>query len=112
MHHIFTYNLLATSIYLFQMAIMITNSLPLFERISHRNPLKNAVEIIISFLLLSLLLYRLLSLTKNHDFTWVLAFFCELWFTFYWLFATVTKWNPVDFKTYPDRLLQRYALMH
>ncbi|KAF3443443.1 hypothetical protein FNV43_RR13125 [Rhamnella rubrinervis] len=89
------------------MAIVNTSSLPLYERISHRNPLKNAVEIIIFFLLLSLLLYRLLFLMKNHDFTWVLAFFCELWFTFYWLIITVTKWNPVEFKTYPDRLLQR-----
>ncbi|KAA8524718.1 hypothetical protein F0562_011141 [Nyssa sinensis] len=80
-------------------------SLPLYQRISRKNTIPRTVELIILFLLFSLLVYRLLSLT-NHGITWLLAFFCESWFTFVWLLTVNTKWNQVDYKTHPDRLLQ------
>ncbi|XP_060672146.1 cellulose synthase-like protein H1 [Ziziphus jujuba] len=83
-------------------------SLPLYERISLKSSIKNAFDIIILTLLLSILLYRLLSLT-NHGFSWVLAFLCELWFTFCWLMIMNIKWSRVRYKTYQDRLLQRVA---
>nr|POE84739.1 cellulose synthase-like protein h1 [Quercus suber] len=44
---------------------------------------------------------------SHHGLTWLLAFLCESWFTFTWALVISTKWNPVDYKTYPDRLLQR-----
>ncbi|KAI8012702.1 Cellulose synthase-like protein B3 [Camellia lanceoleosa] len=81
-------------------------SLPLHERISRRNNIPRAVELIILFLLFSLLLYRLLSL-KDHGFIWILAFLCESWFAFTWVLILSSKWNQVDYKTYPERLLQR-----
>ncbi|KAL7250230.1 hypothetical protein ACSBR1_012262 [Camellia fascicularis] len=81
-------------------------SLPLHERINRRNNIPRAVELIILFLLFSLLLYRLLSL-KDHGFIWILAFLCESCFAFTWVLILSSKWNQVDYKTYPERLLQR-----
>ncbi|CAB4304641.1 unnamed protein product [Prunus armeniaca] len=66
------------------------------------------MEFIILFLLLSLLVYRLLSFS-NHGFAWLVAFLCELWFTLYWVITISNKWSFVEYKTYPDRLLQRVA---
>ncbi|XP_057955810.1 cellulose synthase-like protein H1 [Malania oleifera] len=78
-------------------------SLPFCERIPRKNTLYRVMHLIILFLLLSLLLYRLLYL-NTHGFTWLLAFLCESWFTFLWILNVSTKWNPVECKTYPDRL--------
>ncbi|XP_040370074.1 cellulose synthase-like protein H1 isoform X2 [Rosa chinensis] len=64
------------------------------------------MEFIILFLLLSLLVYRLLSF-NNHGLSWSIAFLCELWFTFSWAITISNKWNLVEHKPYPDRLLQR-----
>ncbi|PQM40358.1 cellulose synthase-like protein H1 [Prunus yedoensis var. nudiflora] len=83
------------------------NSLPLHERFEHKNTLHKVMEFIILFLLLSLLVYRLLSF-NNNGFTWLIAFLCELSFTFNWIITINNKWNIVEHKTYPDRLLQRY----
>ncbi|XP_008229979.1 PREDICTED: cellulose synthase-like protein B4 [Prunus mume] len=84
------------------------NSLPLHERFEHKNTLHKVMEFIILFLLLSLLVYRLLSF-NNNGFTWLIAFLCELSFTFNWIITISNKWNIVEYKTYPDRLLQRVA---
>ncbi|XP_062009432.1 cellulose synthase-like protein H1 isoform X2 [Rosa rugosa] len=83
-----------------------SNSLPLYERVEHRNTLHKIMEFIILFLLLSLLVYRLLSF-NNHGLSWSIAFLCELWFTFSWVVTISNKWILVDHKPYPDRLLQR-----
>ncbi|XP_028122993.1 cellulose synthase-like protein H1 isoform X1 [Camellia sinensis] len=80
-------------------------SLPLYERVARKNNIARAVELIILFLLLSLLVYRLLSF-KDHGLSWLLAFLCESCFTFIWLLTVSTKWNQVDYKTYPQNLLQ------
>ncbi|KAM5580595.1 cellulose synthase-like protein H1 [Rosa sericea] len=85
-----------------------SNSLPLYERVEHRNTLHKIMEFIILFLLLSLLVYRLLSII-NHGLSWSIAFLCELWFTFSWVITISNKWILVDHKPYPDRLLQRVA---
>ncbi|XP_057955970.1 cellulose synthase-like protein B4 isoform X2 [Malania oleifera] len=82
-------------------------SLPLYERVTHKNSLFRALDFIILFLLLSLLSYRLLSL-NNHGLTWLLAFLCEVWFTFNWLLIINIKWNKVDYRTYPQRLLHHW----
>ncbi|KAK7846881.1 cellulose synthase-like protein b3 [Quercus suber] len=81
-------------------------ALPLYDKIPRKNTLQRLFDILIFFLLLSLLIYRFLFL-KKHGLTWLLAFLCESWFTFTWALVISTKWNPVDYKTYPDRLLQR-----
>ncbi|XP_028071915.1 cellulose synthase-like protein H1 [Camellia sinensis] len=81
-------------------------SAPLYDRISRRNNIPRAIELIILCLIFSLLLYRLLS-PKDHGFTWVLALLCESWFTFTWGLIISTKWNQVEYMTYPKRLLQR-----
>ncbi|KAF8396419.1 hypothetical protein HHK36_018038 [Tetracentron sinense] len=80
--------------------------LPLQEKVPRTNTLRRASELTILFLLLSLLLYRLLS-PNDHRVPWLLAFLCESWFTFVWVLSINIKWNPVDHKTYPERLLQR-----
>ncbi|PRQ52744.1 putative cellulose synthase (UDP-forming) [Rosa chinensis] len=76
------------------------------NRVEHRNTLHKIMEFIILFLLLSLLVYRLLSF-NNHGLSWSIAFLCELWFTFSWVITMSNKWILVDHKPYPDRLLQR-----
>ncbi|KAL0001659.1 hypothetical protein SO802_015440 [Lithocarpus litseifolius] len=83
-------------------------SLPLYEKIPRKNTLQRAFDSLIFLLLLSLLIYRLLFL-NNHGLTWLLAFLCESWFTFTWVVIISSKWNPVENKTYPDRLLQRVS---
>ncbi|XAR55359.1 Cellulose synthase (UDP-forming), partial [Bertholletia excelsa] len=80
--------------------------LPLYERVSHKNSIARAVELLILSLLLSLLAYRLLTF-PDHGFIWLLAFLCESWFTLTWAILVSTKWNPVHYDTYPDRLLNR-----
>ncbi|XP_062150899.1 cellulose synthase-like protein H1 [Alnus glutinosa] len=82
------------------------NSLPLCERIPRKNTAQRAIDIIILFLLLSLLIYRFLFL-NDHGLTWLLAFLCESWFTFIWVLVISNKWSPVGYKTYPDNLLLR-----
>lgn len=82
-------------------------SLPIFyERKAVKNTIPRIVEVTILFLLFSLLAYRLLSL-ENHGFIWVIAFVCELWFTFTWFLIVNCKWSPVNYNTYPENLLQR-----
>ncbi|XP_059661886.1 cellulose synthase-like protein H1 isoform X1 [Cornus florida] len=80
-------------------------SLPLHERIRRKNTIPRAVELIILFLLISLLIYRLLN-REHHGVSWLMAFFCELFFTFVWILTLTTKWNQVDFITHPERLKQ------
>ncbi|KDP24850.1 hypothetical protein JCGZ_24444 [Jatropha curcas] len=79
---------------------------PLYEKYSRKNHIHRVLDICILFLLTSLIVYRLLTL-KNHGFSWLLALLCESWFTFVWVLTVSTKWNPVDYKTYPERLPQR-----
>ncbi|KAK4577327.1 hypothetical protein RGQ29_027732 [Quercus rubra] len=83
-----------------------TTSLPLFEKIPRKNTLRRGFDIIIFFLLVLLLVYRLYFLNL-YGFTWILAFLCESWFAFTWVLVIITKWTLVDYSTYPDRLLQR-----
>ncbi|KAL3714730.1 hypothetical protein ACJRO7_006606 [Eucalyptus globulus] len=87
------------------MAIQSTST-PLYEKISLKSNAKRAVEIFILFLLVSLLVYRLVHL-KDHGLEWQVALVCESWFTFVWVLVVSSKWSPVDYKTYPQRVLQR-----
>ncbi|XP_038900388.1 cellulose synthase-like protein H1 isoform X1 [Benincasa hispida] len=84
------------------------NTLPLYEKTIIKRPTQRALDIAIFFLLLSLVSYRLLLLF-NHGFSHLqtIAFLCESWFSFVWFLAVIIKWNPVDYKTYPQRLLKR-----
>ena len=85
-----------------------SSSPPLCERIEQKHTVQRSLETIIILLLLSFLVYRLLSF-KDHGFTLLLAFLCELYFTLHWVLNVITKWTPVDYKTYPDPLLQWYV---
>ncbi|KAG6750078.1 hypothetical protein POTOM_047156 [Populus tomentosa] len=79
----------------------------LFQKVVLKYPIHRAFDITIFFLLASLLVYRLLYLS-NHGFAWVLALLCESCFTFIWVVTVNCKWNPVEYKTYPERLSQKY----
>ncbi|XP_043689356.1 cellulose synthase-like protein H1 [Telopea speciosissima] len=81
------------------------SSIPLQERIPGRNTLQRVLDLIIFFLLLLFLFYLLLSFNV-HGVAWKLAFFCESWFTFCWILTMNARWTPVDYTTYPERLLQ------
>uniref|UniRef100_A0A0A0LN44 Cellulose synthase n=2 Tax=Cucumis sativus TaxID=3659 RepID=A0A0A0LN44_CUCSA len=82
--------------------------LPFYERTTIKRPTQRALDIAIFILLISLLAYRVL-LMYNHGFSYLqtIAFLCEFWFSFVWFLAIITRWNPVDYKTYPQRLLKR-----
>ncbi|KAK6919332.1 Cellulose synthase [Dillenia turbinata] len=84
------------------------SSLPLYEKISLKNNLKRAWEIVIFFLLLSLLFYRFSTL-NNNGIAWLVAFLCEMWFAFIWTLTINIKWNPVKYKTFPQHLSHWYA---
>ncbi|OMP08329.1 cellulose synthase-like protein H1-like protein, partial [Corchorus olitorius] len=77
--------------------------LPLCERVSCKSIIERSLNVIIFCLYLCLVSYRLNSL-NNHGYIWLLAFLCELWFTFDWLLKLITWWNPVEHKTYPENL--------
>ncbi|XP_058220294.1 cellulose synthase-like protein H1 isoform X2 [Rhododendron vialii] len=83
-----------------------TTSLPLYERVTRKNTIARVIELSILSLLLSLLAYRILSF-QDHGFSWLLASLCESWFAFNWVLTVSTKWNQVEYKTHPQRLLQR-----
>ncbi|KAK1300259.1 Cellulose synthase-like protein H1 [Acorus calamus] len=83
-----------------------TNTLPLHERFEHKRTLHKALDLLILLLLLSLLFYRLAFLRLRGP-VWSIAFLCESWFTFIWLITVNTKWSPVTYKTFPDRLKNR-----
>nr|GMC70589.1 cellulose synthase-like protein H1 [Ipomoea batatas] len=79
---------------------------PLYEIQFRNNRISRAIEIIILFLLLSLICYRLFSLRSHDQIPWLLALICEAWFTFVWVLTVNAKWNQIQTKTYPQRLLQ------
>ncbi|CAL0333934.1 unnamed protein product [Lupinus luteus] len=62
------------------------------------------MDVLILFLLLLLLCYRVTSV-NNYSIPWFVALVCESWFTFSWIFIFTTQWTPAIVKTYPDRLL-------
>ncbi|KAH9669523.1 cellulose synthase-like protein B4 [Citrus sinensis] len=82
------------------------SSLPLYEKVIAKNTTHRFLDVTILFLLLSLLFYRLLSL-KHNGFAWFVAFLCESCFTFVWVLTTGTKWTPISYNTYPQRLQER-----
>ncbi|XP_004243487.1 cellulose synthase-like protein H1 [Solanum lycopersicum] len=88
------------------MAPKTPSSLPLYEINYRKNYISRGIELFILFLLFSLLAYRFLTL-KFHGLQWLLALICESWFTFIWILTVSTKWNQVEPKTYPPRLLER-----
>ncbi|KAF5812238.1 putative cellulose synthase (UDP-forming) [Helianthus annuus] len=92
------------------MAINIQEStfLPLQEKIVSNNKIARAIELIVLSLLVSMLVYRVVSLKDQHHYLpWLLAFLCESWFTFIWILSMCTKWNQCYTITYPERLLER-----
>lgn len=82
-----------------------SSQLPLHEKSLRNNNFQRVTQFLILLLLLSLLIYRLQRL-QEHGFIWLLAFFCESWFTFNWFLVMNMKWNLCNYKTYPNRLLQ------
>ncbi|KAI3753374.1 hypothetical protein L2E82_25426 [Cichorium intybus] len=94
------------------MAINIQDStlLPLQEKIVHKNTTARAIELVILSLLVSLLVFRVLSFKdQDHHLPWLLALLCESWFTFNWILVMSTKWNQCSTKAYPERLLNRIS---
>ncbi|KAJ0111159.1 hypothetical protein Patl1_01979 [Pistacia atlantica] len=79
---------------------------PLFKKVFPKNTYQRAVDVTILFLLFCLLIFRLLSF-NNHGLAWFLAFLCELWFTFNWVLIVCTRWTPMLYKTFPERLQQQ-----
>jgi len=78
----------------------------LYDKVALKYPIHRAFDITILVLLISLLVYRLLYIS-NHGFAWLLALLCETCFTFTWVLTVSSKWNPVEYKTYPERLSQK-----
>ncbi|KAF9688280.1 hypothetical protein SADUNF_Sadunf02G0181200 [Salix dunnii] len=78
----------------------------LYDKVSLQNPVHRAFDVTIFILLISLLVYRLLHISSN-GFAWLLALLCESCFTFTWALTVSTKWNPVEYRTYPERLSQK-----
>ncbi|KAE9593082.1 putative cellulose synthase (UDP-forming) [Lupinus albus] len=81
------------------------NSLPLYEKCWYKHKFKRVMDILILFLLILLIFYRVISV-NNYSIPWFVALGCESWFTFSWIFIFTTQWTPAIVKTYPDRLLQ------
>lgn len=78
----------------------------LYERVNLRNNKSLAVELLLLFLLFSLLTYRFLSL-KQYGTPALVAFLCESFFTYIWILVFNIKWNQIKYVEYPDRLLKQ-----
>ncbi|XP_044466004.1 cellulose synthase-like protein B4 [Mangifera indica] len=78
---------------------------PLFEKVFPKNTYQRAIDFTILFLLFCLLIYRLLSV-NNHGVAWFLAFLCEFWFAINWVLIVCTRWTPMLYKPFPQRLQQ------
>nr|XP_017256655.1 PREDICTED: cellulose synthase-like protein H1 [Daucus carota subsp. sativus] len=82
------------------------SSLPLYERVNLKNSKFQAVELLLLFLLFSLLTFHFLSL-KQYGTPALIAFLCESFFTFKWILVLNIKWNQIKCMEYPDRLLKQ-----
>ncbi|XP_017240204.1 cellulose synthase-like protein H1 [Daucus carota subsp. sativus] len=82
------------------------SSLPLFQRVSLRSDKSIALELLLLFLLFSLLTYHFFSI-KQYGIPVLLAFLCESFFTYVWILVLNIKWNPIKYVQYPDRLLEQ-----
>ncbi|XP_076928117.1 cellulose synthase-like protein H1 [Bidens hawaiensis] len=84
--------------------------LPIQETIVHNNNKARAIELVILSLLVSILVYRVVYFKdQDQHILWLLAFFCESWFTFNWILSVCIKWDQCTTKTYPNRLLKRVS---
>ncbi|PKA61511.1 Cellulose synthase-like protein H1 [Apostasia shenzhenica] len=82
--------------------------LPLHEKIPRKNTPVRLADILILFLLFALLFYRLSSFrSRGVGPVWLLAFSCEAFFTFIWFLFLNSRWTPVIFRTYPNRLYNK-----
>ncbi|KAJ9560961.1 hypothetical protein OSB04_006121 [Centaurea solstitialis] len=85
-----------------------SDSPPLREKIVINNTIPRVIELVILSLLVSLLVYRVVTLKdQDHHFPWLLALLCESWFTFNRILVMNAKWFQCRTKTYPERLLDR-----
>ena len=84
------------------------NALSLYQKVELQSPLQRALDATIFFLLLALLAYRL-HLVRTHGLCWLyaVAFLGESWFAFFWALTANITWTPVQYQTYPQRLLKR-----
>ncbi|KAL5978353.1 hypothetical protein ACLOJK_029470 [Asimina triloba] len=87
---------------------LISPPAPFHSKLPCKNSLSRTLSLIIFFLLLCLLFYRIRYL-HSHGPVWLVAFLCEAWFTFNFVLNMNCKWNPVDQITYPDRLLKEFG---
>ncbi|CAH9137126.1 unnamed protein product [Cuscuta epithymum] len=83
-------------------------SFPLYETKFRNNKTSRAIEVVILGLLISLITYRFHFLNSHgYYLPWIIALLCESWFTFVWILNINAKWNQMETKTYPERLLKR-----
>ncbi|XP_057847555.2 cellulose synthase-like protein B4 [Cryptomeria japonica] len=82
---------------------------PLFEKIIKKSNLYRAYVCLHFLLLLCFLSYRLLNPFHESFGLWIVAFTCELWFAFMWTLLHNMAWKFVEYKTYPERLAERYS---
>ncbi|XP_057847573.2 cellulose synthase-like protein H1 isoform X2 [Cryptomeria japonica] len=84
-------------------------SFSLYEKIIHESKLYRAYACIHLVFLLVFLGYRLVHSSVEFNGLWMIAFLCELCFSFHWILDQNVKWQPIDYKAYPDRLKNRYG---
>lgn len=89
--------------------MMSMNSLPLYEKIVEKPKRCRVYACLHLLLMLSFLGYRVLNPLHESYNIWIVAFACEIWFAFQWILEWNMRWLFVDYKTYPDRLAQRYS---
>lgn len=89
--------------------MMAMNSLALYEKIVEKPKRCRVYACLHLLLMLSFLGYRVLNPLDESYNIWIVAFACEIWFAFQWILEWNMRWLFVDYKTYPERLVQRYS---
>lgn len=89
--------------------MMAMDSLPLYEKIVEKPKRCRVYACLHLLLMLSFLGYRVLNPLDESYNIWIVAFACEIWFAFQWILEWNMRWLFVDYKTYPERLVQRYS---
>lgn len=65
--------------------------------------------------ILLILIYRWTHIPaggKLERLVWIGMFVSEIWFGFYYVLTQSTRWSPLHYSTFTDKLSQRYHLLH
>ncbi|KAJ0978717.1 hypothetical protein J5N97_014191 [Dioscorea zingiberensis] len=84
---------------------------PLSRKVSITSSKISPYRVVVVFRLVALAFFfqfRLVNPVENAYWLWLTSVICEVWFALSWILDQLSKWQPVNRVTYPERLCLRY----